>query len=224
MKCTWHAHSVVKIETINDYKIIIDPFINGNTLTDLKVENIKVDYIVLTHGHNDHVGDALEISLNNDAPIIAMVELADLMESLGAKVHPMNIGGSHKFPFGTLKFTQAIHSSHYTYENKSIPVGLAAGVIVNDGASTLYHAGDTALFSDMKLIGPVDVAFIPIGDNFTMGINDALLAAEYVDAGLVVPIHYDTFDIIKQNPYEFINRLELANGLVPEIGEPFDIN
>lgn len=223
MKCSWHAHSVVMIETINDYTLIIDPFINGNELTDLVVEDIKVDYILLTHAHNDHVGDAVEISKNNDAPIIAMVELADFLSQFGVETHGMNIGGSAYFPFGSVKFTQAFHSSSYDYEDKNYPLGLAAGIVIDDGATKAYHAGDTSLFSDMKLIGPVDVAFIPIGDNFTMGIDDAVQAVSYLETNLAIPIHYNTFPIIEQNPYDFINRLDESNGKVPEVGEIFEV-
>ena len=219
MKCSWHGHSVVQIETINNYKIIIDPFINGNEKTDLKVEDIEVDYVVLTHAHNDHVGEALEISLRCKAPIIAMVELAEFMEKQGAETHPMNIGGTVYLPFGSIKMTIAHHSSHYDFEGESIPMGLAAGVIINDGASKVYHAGDTSLFMDMQLIGPVDLAFLPIGDNYTMGIKDAVQAVNLIQPKKVVPIHYNTFPIIEQNPYDFTNRLDEGNGLVPAIGE-----
>ncbi len=224
MKCSWHGHSVVMVETINNTKLIIDPFIEGNDLCDLIVDEVVVDYILLTHAHNDHVGNTLEIARKNNATVIAMVELADYLSQKGIKTHGMNIGGKHKFPFGTVKFTPAIHSSSFDDGENNIPLGLAAGILIDDGASKLYHAGDTALFSDMKLIGPVDVAFLPIGDNFTMGIEEAVIASGLIQSNLVVPIHYDTFPIIKQNPYEFINRLEDGTGRVFEVGEIFEIN
>ncbi len=224
MKCSWHGHSIVMVETINNTKLIIDPFVTGNEICDLSVDEIEVDYILLTHAHNDHVGDALEIAKINGATIIAMVELANYLSQFGVKTHGMNIGGQARFPFGTLKMTQAIHSSAYHDGEKEIPLGLAAGFVLDDGASKLYHAGDTALFSDMKLIGPVDVAFLPIGDNFTMGIEDAVIAASLIQSNLVVPIHYDTFPIIRQNPYDFINRLEDGTGSVFEVGEIFEVN
>ncbi len=223
MKCSWHGHSVVMIETINNYNLIIDPFINGNETTDLSVDEIKVDYVLLTHAHNDHVGDAVEIAKNNNAPIIAIVELADFLSQFGVETIGMNLGGTQTFPFGKVTFTRAYHSSSYDHEGVNVPLGVAAGLVINDLATKAYHAGDTALFSDMKLIGPVDVAFLPIGDHFTMGIEDAVIASEFLDANLVIPIHYNTFDLIKQNPYDFINRLEKDNGKVPEVGEIFEI-
>lgn len=225
MKCSWHAHSVVMIETINDYTLIIDPFINGNTACDLEADKVKVDYVLLTHAHNDHVGEAVEIAKNNNATIIAMVELADYLSQFGVETVGMNVGGTAFFPFGSVKMTPAWHSSSYNEEDgTNVPLGLAGGFVIDDGASKVYHAGDTALFSDMSLIGPVDAAFIPIGDHYTMGICDAVKAAELLKPQLVIPIHYNTFPIIEQNPYDFINRLDDDNGKVPEVGEIFDVN
>lgn len=137
----------------------------------------------------------------------------------------MNLGGSHTFPFGKVKLVPALHSSTYNLEDGTLlNLGLPAGVVVDDTVQKIYHAGDTALFSDMKLIGPVDVAFLPIGDNFTMGIEDALKAVELLQCEWAIPIHYNTFPLIKQNPYDFINRLDEGNGLVPNIGKIYDIN
>lgn len=219
MNFSYHGHSVVQLETSNQTKIIIDPFINGNPLCDLKVESIEVDYIILTHAHEDHFGDTIEIAKNNDATVIAMVELCDYLESKNIKTHPMNVGGSHQFDFGLVKFFPALHSS--SYQGKYM--GPSVGVLIDDLKHTVYHAGDTALYSDMKLIGPVDLAFIPIGDNFTMGIDDAVLAAEWINATQVVPIHYDTFPLIKQDPSEFTQKLKKCNGIIPTIGKKFTL-
>lgn len=225
MKYSWHGHSVVQLETISGHRIIIDPFIRDNPATDLKIENINVDYIILTHAHNDHVGDTLEIALKNDATLIAMVEICDYFESQGLKTHGMNIGGSYTFPFGKVKFVPALHSSSYHLEDGSIlSLGLPTGVVIDDGVHKVYHAGDTALFSDMSLIGPVDVAFLPIGDNYTMGIDDAIKAVSLLKCEWAIPIHYNTFPIIEKNPYDFINRLDEGNGLVPHKGQVYNIN
>lgn len=224
MKYSWHGHSVVQLETISGHRIIIDPFINNNPSTDLKVGDINVDYILLTHGHNDHVGDTLDIALQNDATVIAMVELADFFEQKGLKTHGMNTGGSYRFPFGTLKLVPALHSSNYNYNDQSINMGNPCGLVIDDGVHKVYHAGDTALFSDMKLIGPVNLAFLPIGDNYTMGIEDAIKAVDFLQCDWAIPIHYNTFPLIRQNPYDFINRLDEGNGIVPSIGKVYDIN
>lgn len=219
MRISWHGHACVIIKTLSTHQIIIDPFITGNVNSDLNPETLNVDFIILTHAHSDHIGDTEQLARNNDALIIANDELAKFFAEKGYRTHGMNLGGSFSFPFGKVKLTLAYHSSTYN----GIPLGQAAGVIVDDGASRIYHAGDTALFSDMKLIEPVSVALLPIGDNYTMGIDDAVKAASFIDAEQFIPIHYNTFAVIKQNPYDFINRLPDLNGYVPEVGEIIDL-
>ena len=225
MKISYHGHSIVKVQT-NGKTILFDPFINGNELTDLEVENEKPDVIILTHGHNDHVGDTVEIAKQSDALVIAPFELATYMEWQGLKTHPMHIGGAFEFDFGKVKLTQAFHGSSYTTEDKQIIyTGMPAGVLLMAEGKTIYHAGDTALFSDMKLIGerhPIDLAFLPIGDNFTMGPEDAAYAAELLQAKRVVPIHYDTFPPIKQDPEAFVQRLKGDQGKVMCAGDSIE--
>lgn len=223
MKVSYHGHSVVKIQT-DKHTIVIDPFINGNGQTDLKVEDLKVDVILLTHGHNDHVGDTIQLAKQNNALVVAPFELATYLGWKGLNVHPMHIGGSHKFEFGTVKFTQAFHGSSYEEEDeqKIVYTGMPAGILFKNEGKTVYHAGDTALFSDMKLLGEfedLDLAFLPIGDNFTMGPEDAAIAAKWIKAKTVVPMHYNTFPVIEQDPKEFVSRLSSNTGKVMEAGE-----
>ncbi|BAB06897.1 metal-dependent hydrolase [Halalkalibacterium halodurans] len=226
MKVSYHGHSVVKIET-EGKTIVIDPFITGNGLTDLSVDDLKVDVILLTHGHNDHVGDTLQLAKQNDALVIAPFELATYLSWKGVKVHEMHIGGAHQFEFGHVKLTQAFHGSSYTEENQTIVyTGMPSGILFTAEGKTIFHAGDTALFSDMKLIGErntIDVAFLPIGDNFTMGPEDAAVAAEWLQAKTVVPIHYNTFPVIEQDPVAFAESLSGKKGRALAVGEAIEL-
>ncbi len=228
MKLTYHGHSVVLIEA-NGKRIIIDPFITGNGQTTLNAEELEVDVILLTHGHNDHVGDTVQLAKKNDATVVAPFELATYLGWKGVNVHPMHIGGAHQFDFGTVKLTQAFHGSAYVEEEnqKLVYTGMPAGILFTAEGKTIYHAGDTALFSDMKVIGErnnVDVAFLPIGDNFTMGPEDAAVAASWLKARKVVPIHYNTFPVIEQDPKAFVAMLESGiEGKVLSSGETFNL-
>jgi L-ascorbate metabolism protein UlaG (beta-lactamase superfamily) len=202
----YHGHSAIEL-SFNNHKILIDPFINGNKHSKVKHSELKADYIVLTHGHEDHFGDTIEIAKNNNATVIAINELANFIASKGIKTHGMGVGGSWKFPFGKIKYTIAHHSSSYNGEYMGDP----AGVLLTLGNKTIYHAGDTSLFLDMKLIGEmnsIDHAFLPIGDNYTMGIDDAVKAAEFLNCNAVTPIHYSTFPVIESDPEEFKRKIE----------------
>ena len=226
MKATFHGHAVVSLVTENKTKIIIDPFINGNTNCDLEVDTMQVDYIIVTHAHADHLGDTIEIAKNNNATVITTVEIAEYLESFNISTHGMQPGGSFEFEFGIIQLTPAIHGSSTTIDDKPFTLGLATGVLITSNNKTIYHLGDTALYSDMKLIGrqnDIDLAFIPIGDNFTMGPEDAALAAEWLQPMTVVPIHYDTFPLIEQNPMEYIEMLPTNVGLIPEIGKQIEV-
>ncbi|MEH7331482.1 metal-dependent hydrolase [Neobacillus drentensis] len=226
MKISYHGHSVVQINS-NGKTIIIDPFISGNSLTDLKVEDVKPDVIILSHGHGDHVGDTVQLAKKHNALVIANAELSEFLSWQGVNTHAMHIGGAYQFDFGKVKLTQAFHGSSYTLENKQIVYcGMPAGILFMNEGKTVYHAGDTGLFSDMKLIGerhPIDLAFLPIGDNFTMGPEDAAFAAKLLNAKTVVPMHYNTFPPIKQDPYQFIEMLDSKNGRVLNPGEAIEL-
>ncbi|RIW29688.1 metal-dependent hydrolase [Bacillus salacetis] len=226
MKVSYHGHSVVKIGT-DSHTILIDPFISGNELTDLKAENEKPDVILLSHGHNDHVGDTVELAKRNDALVVAPFELATYLSWQGVNTHPLHIGGGYDFDFGRVKLTQAFHGSSYeTDDQQIIYTGMPAGILLTVEGKTIYHAGDTGLFSDMKLIGmrnTIDLAFLPIGDNFTMGPDDAALAAEFINAKTVVPVHYNTFPPIKQDPEKFVSMLKGQEGKVMHPGDVIEL-
>jgi len=222
MEISYHGHSIVKIKT-NGTNIIIDPFIRGNSLTDLKVEEEKPDVILLTHGHNDHVGDTIELAKANNSLVVAPNELANYLATQGVNVHNMGIGGAFEFPFGKVKYTLAFHGSVYETENgEIIDAGNPGGILFFAEGVTIYHAGDTALFGDMKLIGerhPIDVAFLPIGDNFTMGPEDAAYAVSLLNPKNVVPIHYNTFPVIKQDPNTFAELVKTSNVQILNSGD-----
>ncbi|XJZ26471.1 metal-dependent hydrolase [Bacillota bacterium Lsc_1132] len=226
MKVFYHGHSVVQIQT-NGKTIFIDPFITGNDLTDLKVEDVKPDVIILTHGHGDHLGDTVELAKKHRSLVVANFELSAYLSWQGLQTHGMHIGGAYQFDFGKVKLTPAFHGTGLITESKEIVYcGMPAGVLFMNEGKTIYHAGDTALFSDMKLIGerhPIDLAFLPIGDNFTMGPEDAAYAAKLLRAKTVVPIHYNTFPPIKQDPNAFIQMLDEANGRVLHAGDVIEL-
>lgn len=226
MKITYHGHSAVSIET-ETHKILMDPFITGNELSDLDPNTVEADVILLTHGHGDHVGDTFAIAERTGAQIVAINELAVYLNQKGLNAHGMNIGGGYEFDFGHVKFTQAFHSSSYEEEDGSfIYTGMPAGIILTVGDKVLYHVGDTGLFSDLKLIGDrhdIDVALVPIGDNFTMGPEDALVAADWIQAKTVIPVHYNTFPVIEQDGDAFAEKVKTGKGLALKVGESFTL-
>ncbi len=222
MEVSYHGHSIVKIKT-TDKVILIDPYITGNELTDLKAADEKPDVILLTHGHNDHVGDTIEIAKASGALVVAPNELAVWLGWQGLETHGMNIGGACELDFGTVKFTKAFHSSSYTTDDQQlIYMGMPAGILFMAEGKTIYHAGDTSLFGDMELIGKrhaIDIAFLPIGDNFTMGPEDAAYAVELLSPKLSVPVHYNTFPPIVQDPEDFKKLVKDHEVLVMKAGE-----
>ena len=178
-KVTYLGHSGFLIET-GEHILAIDPFLAGNPLAVHTAADLKPTFILVTHGHGDHLGDALQLAEENGATIIAPFELAQFCAAKGATVHPMHIGGGYDFPFGRVKLTLALHGSAFIDDDGITCTGNPVGFLVKLPDLTLYHAGDTGLFGDMKLIGDstaIDLALLPIGDNFTMGPDDALIAA-----------------------------------------------
>ncbi len=211
LKLHYHGHDCFEFDD-GTHRVLVDPFLKGNSLADVGPESFrKLDAILITHGHEDHVGDGVEIAKRTGALVISNFEIVNYFGAKGCKGHPMHIGGGHAFPFGHVKLTIAHHGSTGP-EGEAL--GNPVGLVVTMGGRKVYHAGDTGLFLDMKLIGeawgPLDAALLPIGDNFTMGVDDAVRAAEFLNAKVSIPMHYGTFDIIAADPAEFVRKAEAA--------------
>lgn len=197
------------VEVCGSKRILIDPFLGGNPAAAAAPEEVAPDYILVTHGHGDHLGDAVDIAKRTGAQVVTMVELATWFGKQGVEALGMNIGGSYTFADGfRVKIMPAWHSSQIP---DGSPCGLAVGFVFWLDGMCFYHAGDTGLFGDMKaVIAPhnLDVAFLPIGDFYTMGPDDALIAAEWLGAKKYVPMHYNTFPLLQQDPQAFKKALE----------------
>jgi L-ascorbate metabolism protein UlaG (beta-lactamase superfamily) len=204
---TWYSHASIGLD-VGGYKILVDPYFTGNPAATTAAQDITADYILVTHGHFDHVGDVVAIAKRTGATVISNFEIAEWMEKQGVqKTHGQHIGGAHQFPFGNLKLTPALHGS-------GLPDGTNGGnpagfLLTPKDGMKIYIAGDTGLFSDMKLIGQegIDIAFIPIGDNYTMGPDDAYKAVELIMPKHVIPIHYNTWELIAQDAGKWAERV-----------------
>jgi L-ascorbate metabolism protein UlaG (beta-lactamase superfamily) len=209
MKLKYFSHSAFQVTTDSGTKILVDPFLDDNPTSPVKSKDVEADYIILSHAHGDHIGDAVKIAERSKVTFICVNELGNYLLSKGFQTHNMHIGGGHDFDFGRVKFTIAHHGSQTPEGNYA---GEPAGIILKADGKTLYHTGDTGLFFDMKLIsemnGPIDYMLLPIGDNFTMNITDAVKAAELVKPKTAIPMHYNTFPVIKADPNEFKQKVE----------------
>lgn len=215
----WLGHSAFSMN-IDDHQVLFDPFLTGNPLAAATAEEVEAEVIFLTHAHGDHLGDTVAIAKRTGALVVSNAEIAGWMQRQGVKAHGQNTGGSYDHGFVTAKQTIAFHSS-------SFPDGTYGGnpngfVITTRSRQRLYFAGDTALFSDMQLIGEagIDVAFLPIGDNYTMGPEDALQAVKFIRPRFVVPMHYNTFSVIAVDVAGWANRVNNETGATPIILDP----
>jgi len=208
------GHSACEVHA-GDARVLIDPFLTGNPVAATRADDLSPTAILLTHAHNDHVGDAVAIARRCGAQVVAIYELAQWLGRRGVNAHPMSLGGAHQFDWGWVKMTPAWHGSTWEDgEGGLLALGTPGGFVLRAGGKTLYHAGDTALFGDMALIGRLglDLALVPIGDNFTMGPDDALEAVKLLNPRVVVPIHYDTFPLIAQDAGAWAARVGAETG------------
>ncbi len=223
IKLTYFGHSCFLIEGSKG-KIVTDPFLRGNPHVRVNPNEIICNAILVSHGHSDHLGDAVEISQKNHAPILGVYELIQSCTKQGATGFAMNIGGSRKMDWGEVTLAPAIHSSGCADGTYG---GTPCGFILKMDNRTLYHAGDTGLSMEMKLLSEVhniDVALLPIGDNFTMGPADAAKAVEFLKPKLVIPMHYNTFPEIQQDPADFEDKVgDLCRVKVMGFGETFEL-
>ena len=217
IKSTYYGHASFLLDD-GTSKVLTDPFLTGNPLAAIQADEVECDYILLTHAHGDHLGDAPAIAKRTGAMVLGIPEVLDVcLQAEGdIKTHGMNIGGSVKLPFGKVRMTMALHSS-------GVAGGIACGYVIQIGGINVYFAGDTALFSDMKLIGqkdPLDYAVLPIGDNYTMGLEDAALAAQWLNTKNVIPIHYNTWPVIAQEAGRYKEVTEGMTRAAVHIIEP----
>ncbi|MDX6605868.1 MAG: hypothetical protein QOD14_408 [Solirubrobacterales bacterium] len=237
MEINYIGHATVELVD-GDTRVLVDPFLKpNNPVAQVTAEEVEPTHVVLTHAHQDHFADAVAVGTRTGATFVAISELANVLEEQGIEqVFDPNLGGTVEFDWGWVKLVQAFHTNTVPVGERPFSpttgtvIGAAAGVVINLGGKTLYHLGDTALFSDLKLIAertPPDVAFIPIGGHYTMDRHDAVLAADFVGAGTVIPVHYNTFPALETDAEAFKADVEAKTSsrvaVMAPGGEPLEI-
>jgi len=211
VKITWLGHAAFLLE--GSKTVLIDPFISGNPSSPVRPQDLKPDVIAVTHGHGDHLGDTVEIAKENNCPVVCIHELSRILTDAGINAVGMNIGGTANVRDVLFTMTPALHSADVEMDGKIISAGCAAGFVVELDGVRVYHAGDTGVFYDMKLIGEIyqpDVAMLPIGGWYTMGPKEATKAVEIIKPKVVVPMHYGTFPVISTSPEEFSKLVKIC--------------
>lgn len=218
---TWYGHAAIGIST-SGFSLLVDPYFTGNSQTNQDSSTLQADYILVTHGHGDHLGDTVEIAKRTGATAISNAEICNWLARKEVKVHGMHLGGGFHFPFGYLKMTFALHGS-------ALPDGSNGGnpggfLLTTLEGKKIYLAGDTGLFGDMRLIGEegIDLAALPIGDNYTMGPDDALRAVKLLQPRAAIPIHYNTFPVIQQDPASWVKRVSQETNTIVILMKPGD--
>ena len=219
LKLTWYGHAAIGIET-EGHSLLVDPFLSGNPSAAIDAKSVSPEYILISHGHGDHVGDAVAIAKRSGATVISVFEIAEWIGKKGIQSHGQHIGGGRHYDFGYLKLTQALHGS-------ALPDGSYGGnpcgfLLTTKDHLKVYLACDTGLFGDMRLIGEegIDLAVLPIGDNFTMGPDDALRAVKLIQPKHVIPVHYNTFGLIAQDAGAWAARVQAETGATPHVLQP----